>query len=121
MKIFGIGTDIVNIDRIKQSLKKNGSQFKKRIFSKDEIKYCENKKNSLSGKRYLFSCVHVAKSPILESVLEKPPRAPYGTESHRECPLCLISFSFVSFSILWSMRLALRSLVGITSMAPAYA
>jgi holo-[acyl-carrier protein] synthase len=48
MKIFGIGTDIVNIDRIKQSLKKNGSQFKKRIFSKDEIKYCENKKNSFA-------------------------------------------------------------------------
>jgi holo-[acyl-carrier protein] synthase len=44
MKIFGIGTDIVNIKRIDQSLKKNGESFKKRIFSKNEIIYCENKK-----------------------------------------------------------------------------
>ena len=46
MKIFGIGTDIVNIKRIESSLKKNGSVFKNRIFSKNEISYCENKKNS---------------------------------------------------------------------------
>ena len=46
MKIFGIGTDIVNIKRIEQSLKKNKSTFKKKIFSEKEISYCENKKNS---------------------------------------------------------------------------
>ena len=46
MNIFGIGTDIVNIDRLKKSLKKNGKQFKNRIFTKEEILYCENKKNS---------------------------------------------------------------------------
>ena len=45
MKIFGIGTDIVNVKRMKNSLKKNGDSFKKRIFSKDEIIYCEAKKN----------------------------------------------------------------------------
>ena len=45
MKIFGIGTDIVNIKRMEKSLKKNGSKFKNRIFSKKEIKYCENSKN----------------------------------------------------------------------------
>ena len=46
MKIFGIGTDIVNIKRIEQSLNKNKSTFKNKIFSKKEISYCENKKNS---------------------------------------------------------------------------
>jgi len=46
MKIFGIGTDIVNIKRIDHSLKKNGSSFINRIFSKKEISYCKNKKNS---------------------------------------------------------------------------
>ena len=46
MKIFGIGTDIVNIKRIDLSLKKHGSIFKKRIFSKREISYCDKKKNS---------------------------------------------------------------------------
>ena len=34
MKIFGIGTDIVNIKRMRESLKKNGDIFKKRIFDK---------------------------------------------------------------------------------------
>ena len=46
MKIFGIGTDIVNIKRIDHSLKKNGLSFINRIFSKKEISYCKNKKNS---------------------------------------------------------------------------
>ena len=46
MKIFGIGTDIVNIKRIDYSLKKHGLNFKNRIFSKKEISYCEKKINS---------------------------------------------------------------------------
>ena len=46
MKIFGIGTDIVNIKRIEHSLKKYGFSFKNRVFSKKEISYCEKKKNS---------------------------------------------------------------------------
>ena len=54
MKIFGIGTDIVNIKRIDLSLKKHGSIFKKRIFSKREIIYCEKRKNpsSFYAKRF---------------------------------------------------------------------
>ena len=46
MKIFGIGTDIVNIKRMDRALKKYGFNFKNRIFSKKEIIYCEKKKNS---------------------------------------------------------------------------
>ena len=45
MKIFGIGTDIVNIKRMEKSLKRHGSKFKNNIFSKNEINYCEKKKN----------------------------------------------------------------------------
>ena len=48
MNIFGIGTDIINVRRIDLSIKKHGSSFKKRIFSKKEISYCEKKKNSSS-------------------------------------------------------------------------
>jgi len=48
MKIFGIGTDIVNIKRMEKSLKKNGKPFKDRIFSKNEISYCEKKNKSIS-------------------------------------------------------------------------
>ena len=45
MKIFGIGTDIVNINRMDKSLKKNGEVLKNRIFSRNEINYCETKSN----------------------------------------------------------------------------
>ena len=45
MKIFGIGTDIINIKRINASIKKGGFNFKKKIFSDKEISYCEKKKN----------------------------------------------------------------------------
>ena len=45
MKIFGIGTDIVNIKRIEHSLKKHKFTFKNKIFSKKEISYCEKRKN----------------------------------------------------------------------------
>lgn len=46
MKIFGIGTDIVNIKRIDHLLKKRGFNFKNKIFSQKEISYCDKKKNS---------------------------------------------------------------------------
>ena len=38
MKIYGIGTDIVNVDRIKKTLK--NKSVLKRIFSKEEITKC---------------------------------------------------------------------------------
>tara|TARA_B100001123_G_scaffold162650_1_gene187480 strand:+ start:606 stop:1001 length:396 start_codon:yes stop_codon:yes gene_type:complete len=54
MKIFGIGTDIVNIKRIEQSIKRRKFSFKNKIFSKKEISYCEKKKNpgSYYAKRF---------------------------------------------------------------------
>jgi len=48
MKIYGIGTDIVNINRVKKSLKKKNNAFKKKIFSKNEVLYCDSKKKPLS-------------------------------------------------------------------------
>jgi len=54
MKIFGIGTDIVNIKRMEKSIKKNNNTFKNRIFSTNEISYCDKKKHPYSfyAKRY---------------------------------------------------------------------
>ena len=45
MKIFGIGTDIVNIKRMEKSIKKSRNNFINKVFSKNEINYCEKKKN----------------------------------------------------------------------------
>ena len=44
MKIFGVGTDIVKIKRIRKSLK--NKLFLRRIFSTDEILRCSRTKNS---------------------------------------------------------------------------
>ena len=43
MKILGIGTDIVNIKRINKILQRNTGGFKKKVFSKSEINYCDKK------------------------------------------------------------------------------
>jgi holo-[acyl-carrier protein] synthase len=40
--IKGIGIDIVEVARIAESLKKEG--FKEKVFTEDEITYCESKK-----------------------------------------------------------------------------
>ena len=44
MRIYGIGTDIVSVDRIKKSLKKKN--FTKRLFDKEEIFKCNKLNNS---------------------------------------------------------------------------
>ncbi len=46
MSIFGIGTDIVSVDRIKNSLKNRN--FINRIFNEKEILKCKKTKNSVN-------------------------------------------------------------------------
>ena len=52
MKIFGIGTDIVSVDRIKNSLK--NKNFINRIFNEKEILKCQkiNKRINCYAKRF---------------------------------------------------------------------
>jgi holo-[acyl-carrier protein] synthase len=42
--IYGIGIDLIEVERIRKQLA-NGDRFKDRIFTPDEIAYCESKKN----------------------------------------------------------------------------
>lgn len=44
MKITN-GTDIIEINRIKKNIEIHGDKFLKRIFTDQEIEYCESKKN----------------------------------------------------------------------------
>ncbi len=46
MKIFGVGTDIVKVSRIKKSL--SNKAFLSRIFDKAEIKKCQKIRNSIN-------------------------------------------------------------------------
>ena len=46
MRVYGIGTDITNINRLSRSIKKK--KFLSKIFDEDEIKKCKKLKNPLS-------------------------------------------------------------------------
>jgi len=43
--IHGIGTDIVEIERIKLAVERRGQRFLDRVFTPDEISYCYRRKN----------------------------------------------------------------------------
>ena len=43
--LVGTGIDIIEIDRIAQSIARFGSRFLTRIFTPEEIAYCQRKKN----------------------------------------------------------------------------
>lgn len=44
MKVL-TGTDIIEINRIKESIESLGETFKNKIYTEKEIEYCESKKN----------------------------------------------------------------------------
>ena len=46
MKLYGIGTDIVNVDRVKKFLK--NKKFLKKIFNQEKISKCTNKRYSVN-------------------------------------------------------------------------
>jgi holo-[acyl-carrier protein] synthase len=43
--LIGTGIDVVEIGRIAQSIERYGARFLERIFTADEIAYCQRKKN----------------------------------------------------------------------------
>lgn len=67
MNIFGIGIDIVNINRIKNSLKKNNNSFKKRIYTDFEIKTCKKRKNNIE----CFAKRFAAKEALFKAIGKK--------------------------------------------------
>ncbi len=42
--VIGIGTDIIECDRIEQMIEKHGDTFLKRVYTSDEISYCAGRK-----------------------------------------------------------------------------
>lgn len=40
------GTDIIEIDRIRKSIEKNGNKFLNSVYTAKEIEYCEGRKNA---------------------------------------------------------------------------
>lgn len=61
--IFGIGTDIIEVERIEKQLEKN-SGLKDKLFTAGEIAYCESKKNK--GQHY--AARFAAKEAFLKAI-----------------------------------------------------
>jgi len=68
MNIYGIGTDIVNVNRIKNAIRKNKNAFKNRVYTNFEIKTCEKRTNKaecfakrFAAKEALFKAVGIGK------------------------------------------------------------
>lgn len=64
MKIF-CGTDIIEIDRIKNAIEQNKSAFLNKVYTQSEIEYCESRKNAkyqhyagrFAGKEAIFKAI----------------------------------------------------------------
>ena len=61
------GTDIIEINRIRESIESLGENFKNKIYTEKEIKYCENKKNA---KYQHYAARFAAKEAIFKAVSE---------------------------------------------------
>lgn len=61
--IFGIGTDIIEVERIEKQLEKN-SGLKEKLFTPNEIAYCETKKN----KAQHYAARFAAKEAFLKAI-----------------------------------------------------
>ena len=66
-----VGTDIIEVARIKDSIEKIGEKFLNRVFTAKEVEYCESKKATkyehyaarFAGKEAVFKAI----SPILKN------------------------------------------------------
>ncbi|MBM4293575.1 MAG: holo-[acyl-carrier-protein] synthase [Deltaproteobacteria bacterium] len=47
--IYGLGVDLVRVDRIDKALKRYGDRFLRRVFTPREIEYCSGKVWAVSG------------------------------------------------------------------------
>ena len=59
------GVDIIEIDRIKQSIEETDGKFCERVYTKKEIEYCESKKMQ---KYQHYAARFAAKEPVLKAI-----------------------------------------------------
>jgi holo-[acyl-carrier protein] synthase len=64
MNIYGIGTDITECLRIAQMIERHGELFITRVYTPDEIQYCQNRKQSTQH----FAGRWAAKEAVLKAV-----------------------------------------------------
>ena len=64
MEIIGIGTDITECLRIARMIERHGELFISRVYTPDEIRYCQNRKQSTQH----FTGRWAAKEAILKAI-----------------------------------------------------
>lgn len=64
MDIIGIGTDITECLRIARMIERHGEQFINRVFTAEEIRYCQNRKQSTQH----FAAHWAAKEAVLKAL-----------------------------------------------------
>lgn len=62
--IIGIGTDIIEIARVKQAVDARGERFLSRVFTPEEVAFCRNRKNPYPGLAVRFA----AKEAVLKAL-----------------------------------------------------
>ena len=65
--MYSIGTDIVKVERIKKLFDDNGNKFLNKIYTKNEIQYC----NSNSEPHIHLSGKYAAKEAVKKALLSK--------------------------------------------------
>lgn len=63
MKVY-VGNDIIEVDRIRESMR--NEEFKKRVFTKEEIDYCEKKNENIRYQHY--AARFAAKEAIFKAI-----------------------------------------------------
>jgi len=62
--IVGTGIDIAEVDRIRQTIERFGRRFTERVFTADEIRYCESKANKVERYAARFAAKEAAMKAI---------------------------------------------------------
>ena len=58
--IVGTGVDIAEVDRIRQTIERFGRRFTERVFTANEIRYCESKANKVERYAARFAAKEAA-------------------------------------------------------------
>lgn len=58
--VLGLGTDLIEIERVQQSLDRFGKRFMEKVFTAGEIDYCQRKKHSAESFAARFAAKEAA-------------------------------------------------------------
>jgi holo-[acyl-carrier protein] synthase len=66
--IYGIGIDIIKVERMKEAVERWGERFLQRVFTRDEIAYCYDKKDPFLSLSVRFA----AKEALIKAMGSSP-------------------------------------------------